>query len=155
MFCFPVATWLGHAAAVLGGRWGAVAQRAQAVGCSREAVYQPSRRVEPAVAREPSRGPCDDEVGAEQPRLRAEHEALGAVWTATEALPEAQHQAWAATGAAMGLRLPQMVTWFGLIRAQCRGPSRATVGRWVAQTQERAGGILAVLAPACEAVVMR
>ncbi len=102
MFCFPVATWIGNAAAVLGGRWGAVSQRAQAVGCSREAVYQQSRRVEQAVAREQSRGPCYDEVCAENQRLRAENEALWAVWIATEALPEAKQQEFAATGSAMG-----------------------------------------------------
>jgi len=52
MFCFPVATWIGHAAAVLGGRWGAVSQRAQAVGGSREAVYQQTAASKQAVARE-------------------------------------------------------------------------------------------------------
>jgi hypothetical protein len=154
MFCFPVATWIGNAAAVLGGRWGAVSQRAQAVGCSREAVYQQRRRVEQAVAREQSRGPCYDEVCAENQRLRAENEALWAVWTATEALPEAKQQEFAATGSAMGLSLTQIVTLFGIIMAQCRVPSRATVGRWVAQTNERAGGILAVLDQACQALVM-
>jgi len=71
MFCFPVATWIGNAAAVLGGRWGAVSHRAHEVGCSREAVYQQSRRVEQAVAREQSRGPRYDEVCAENQRLRA------------------------------------------------------------------------------------
>ena len=92
MFCFPVATWIGNAAAVLGGRWGAVSHRAHEVGCSREAVYQQSRRVEQAVAREQSRGPRYDEVCAENQRLRAENEALWAVWTATEELPEAKQQ---------------------------------------------------------------
>lgn len=154
MFCFPVATWIGHAAAVLGGRWGAVSPRAQEVGCRRAAVYPQSRRVEPAVAREPSRGPRDDEVCAEHQRLRAEHEALWAVWIATEDLPEAKQQACAATGAAMGLSLTQIVTWCALMMAQRRVPSRATVGRWVAQTNARAGGILAVLDRACQALVM-
>ena len=52
---------MGHAAAVVGGRWGAVSPRAQAGGGRREAVDQPRRSVEQAVARAPSRGPCDDE----------------------------------------------------------------------------------------------
>src|SRR6266446_3759742 len=154
MFCFSVATGIVNAAAVLGGRWGAVSQRAQEVSCSREAVYQQSRSVEPAVAREPSRGPRDDEVCAEHPRLRAEHEALLAVWTATEDLPEAQQQACAATGSAMGLSWTQMVTLCALILVQGRVPSRATVGRWVAQSHARAGGILAVLDQACQVLVM-
>src|SRR6266849_2552612 len=118
MFCFPVATWIGHAAAVVGGRWGAVSQRAQEVGCRREAVDPQSRSVEQAVAREPSCGPRDDEVGAEHQRLRAEHEALWAVWTATEDLPEAKQQACAATGSAMGVSLTQMVTLCAIILVQ-------------------------------------
>ena len=103
MFCFPVATWMGHAAAVLGVRWGAISQRAQEVGCSRAAVYQQSHRVEQAVLREQSHGPRYDEVCAEHQRLRAEHEALWAVWIATEELPEAKQQECATPGSAMGL----------------------------------------------------
>jgi hypothetical protein len=153
MFCFPVAPWIGKAAAVLGGRWGAVSQRAQEVGCRRAAVYQQSRRVEQAVARAPSRAPCYDEVCAETQRLRAENEALWTVWTATEDLPEAKQPAFAATGSAMGLSLTPIVTLFAIILVQGRVPSRATVGRWGAQSNARAGGILAVLDRACQAWV--
>ena len=40
MCSFPVVTWIGNAAAVLSGRWGAVSRCAQDVGCSRKAMYQ-------------------------------------------------------------------------------------------------------------------
>jgi hypothetical protein len=63
-----VATGIGHAAAVIGGHWGAVSQRAAAVGCSREAMYQQSRRVAPAVAREQTGGPSDDALCNEHTR---------------------------------------------------------------------------------------
>ena len=144
MFCFPVATWIGNAAAVLGGRWGAVSQRAQEVGCSREAIYQQSRRVEQVVAREQMGGPSYDELWEENQRWRNENEALWAAWAATEELPETTQQAFAVTGAAMGLSLTQLVTLFAIILPKHRVPSRATVGRWVAQASKRAGGILAV-----------
>ena len=52
MFSLPVVTWIGNAAAVLSGQWGAVSQRAWEAGCSREAMYQRAHRVEQAVARE-------------------------------------------------------------------------------------------------------
>src|SRR3989449_7585908 len=145
---------MGHAAAVVGGRWGAVSPRAQAGGGRREAVDHQRRSVEQAVARAPSRGPCDDEGCAEPQRWRAAHEALWAVWTATDALPEAKPPACAAPGSAMGVRLTQMVTWCAILMAQGRVPSRAPVGRWVAQTPARAGGIVAVLDQACQALVM-
>src|SRR3989441_1378860 len=145
---------MGHAAAVVGGRWGAVSPRAQAGGGRREAVDQPRRSVEQAVARAPSRGPCDDEGCAESQRWRAAPEALWAVWTATDALPEAKPPALAAPGSAMGVRLTQMVTWCAILMAQGRVPSRAPVGRWVAQTPARAGGLVAVLDQACQALVM-
>src|SRR2546422_7289540 len=145
---------MGHAAAVVGGRWGAVSPRAQAGGGRREAVDHQRRSVEQAVARAPSRGPCDDEVGAEPQRWRAAPEALWAVWTATDALPEAKPPACAAPGSAMGVRWTQMVTWCAILMAQGRVPSRAPVGRWVAQTPARAGGIVAVLDQACQALVM-
>ena len=111
MFCFPVATWIGNAAVVLGGRWGAVSQRAQEVGCSREAIYQQSRRVEQAVAREQTGSPSYDEVCAENQCLRDENEALGAAWAATGARPAVKQRAFAATGAAMGWSLGQIITW--------------------------------------------
>jgi len=44
MCSFSVVTWIGNAATVLSGRWGAVSRRAQDVGCSREAMYQQARR---------------------------------------------------------------------------------------------------------------
>ena len=105
MFRFSVATWIGNAAAVLGGPWGAVSQRAAEVGCSREAMYQQSRRVEQAVAREQMGGPSYDELCNENQRLRDENQALWTAWAATEALPESKQQKFAATGSAMGLSL--------------------------------------------------
>ena len=111
MFCFPGATGSGHAAGVWGGRWGAVSQRAQEVGGRREAIDHQRRRVEQAVAREQPGSPSDDEVCDEHQRVRDEHEALGAAWAATEARPAVKQRAFAATGAAMGWSLGQIITW--------------------------------------------
>ena len=39
MATLSVATWIGNAAAVLSGRFGAISQRAKEADCSRQAMY--------------------------------------------------------------------------------------------------------------------
>ena len=50
MLHVTVEIWIGNAAAVLSGAWGAVTQRAQHSGYSRTAVYMHAQRVVQAVA---------------------------------------------------------------------------------------------------------
>ncbi len=45
MLSVAVNIWLGNAAAVLCGRWGAVTRRAREVGYSRTAIYNHAQRV--------------------------------------------------------------------------------------------------------------
>ena len=45
MLTLPVDQWIGNAAAVLSGVWGAVTQRSQQSGYSRTAIYQHAERV--------------------------------------------------------------------------------------------------------------
>jgi hypothetical protein len=52
-----VVSWIGNAAAVLCGSRGAVSQRAQEAGCSRQTVYEHASRVASAVADHRSAGP--------------------------------------------------------------------------------------------------
>ena len=68
MCSLPVVTWIGNAATVVSGRWGAVSQRARDVKGSREAMYQQARRVEPAVTGEQAGGPSREELLAEHQR---------------------------------------------------------------------------------------
>ena len=56
MLHVTVATWIGNAAAVLSGPWGAVTRRAQQSGYSRTAVYAHAQRVVHAVASEQAGG---------------------------------------------------------------------------------------------------
>lgn len=115
--------WIGNAAAVFCGRWGAVSRRAHEVGCRREAMYKQARRVEQDVAREQASGPLYDEVLAAHQRLRAENQALWEDWDAAEALPEARQRALTATAAAMGLRLTQIVVLLAIVLSPCRVPN--------------------------------
>jgi hypothetical protein len=106
----PVETWIGHAAAVLSGAWGAVTRRAHHSGSSRTAVYMHAQRVVQAVASEQAGGLSYDARWQENERLKAENEALWQAWSAAEALREAKQRHFAGSGCALGLRLSQIVT---------------------------------------------
>ena len=50
MLTVPVEAWIGNAAAVVSGVWGAVTQRSQHSGYSRTAIYPHAQRVVQPVA---------------------------------------------------------------------------------------------------------
>jgi len=87
-----VATWIGHAAAVLRGTWGAVTRRAQHSGDSRTAVYTHAQRVVQAVASEQAGGLSYDALWHENERLKAENAALWQAWAEAEELREAKQR---------------------------------------------------------------
>jgi hypothetical protein len=80
----PVETWMGHAAAVLSGAWGAVTRRAQHSGSSRTAVYMHAQRVVQAVASAQAGGISDNALGHEHERLKTENDALWQAWAEAE-----------------------------------------------------------------------
>ena len=138
--------WIGHAAAVLSGCWGAVTRRAHETGYSRTAIYAHAQRVAQAVVNEQAGGVRYAALWAEKERLRAENAALWEAWITAEQPPEAKQQECAATGSALGLSLGQIILLWAIFLPQGSVPSRATVGRWVVQAGRQAGGLLAVLA---------
>jgi hypothetical protein len=85
-----VATWIGNAAAVLSGTWGAVTRRAHPSGYSRTAVYTPAQRVVQAVASAQAGGISYDALWQENERLKAENAALWQAWADAEDLSEAK-----------------------------------------------------------------
>ena len=93
MLPVPVETWIGHAAAVLSGAWGAVTRRAHHRGSRRTAVYTPARRVVQAVASDQAGGISYDALWHENEQRKAENAALWQAWAAAEALREAQQRA--------------------------------------------------------------
>ena len=110
MLNVTVATWIGNAAAVLSGTWGAVTRQAQHSGYSRTTVYTHAQRVVQAVASEQASGISYDALWQENERLKAENEALWQAWSEAEALSEAKQRDFAGSGCAMGLSLSQIVT---------------------------------------------
>lgn len=149
----PVETWIGNAAAVLSGAWGAVTRRAHQSGYSRTAVYTHAQRVVHAVASEQAGGISYDTLWHENERLKAENETLWQAWSEAEELSEAKQRAFAGSGCAMGLSLSQIVTLFAIVLPRGAVPSRAMVGRWVQAAAAQAGRLLVVLDLACQARV--
>jgi hypothetical protein len=148
-----VATWIGNAAAVLSGTWGAVTRQAQQSGYSRTAVYTHAQRVVQAVASEQASGISYDALGQENERLKAENAALWQAWAEAESLSEAKQRDFASSGCAMGLSLSQIVTMLAIVLPPGIVPSRAMVGRWVQAAAAQAGRLLVVLDLACQARV--
>jgi hypothetical protein len=93
MLSVAVDVWIGNAAAVLCGCWGAVTRRAQETGLSRTSIYHHAHRVGQAVVHEQAGGISDEALWAEHERLRMENEALWEAWAAAEVVPEAKQQA--------------------------------------------------------------
>jgi hypothetical protein len=154
MLSVAVDVWIGNAAAVLSGCWGAVTRRAQQTGYSRTAIYKHAQRVEQAVVNEQAGGVSYEALWADNERLRAENEALWEAWIGAEPLPEAKQQAFAATGAAMGLSLGQIITLLAIFLPNGAVPSRATVGRWVSRASRQARDLLALLDQLCQQWVL-
>ncbi len=154
MFSLSVVTWMGTAAAVFSGQWGAVSRRAQEVGGRREAMDQQARRVDQAGGEERAGGPSREALLAEHPRFCEEHRLRWELLDEAESLATAVRQQCAATAWALGGTLGQIVTLLALVLPACRVPSRATVGRWVEQAGRQAGGLLTVLDRVCQVCVV-
>jgi hypothetical protein len=105
----PVETWIGNAAAVLSGAWGAGTRRAQHSGDRRTAVYTHAQRVVHAVASAQASGLSYDALRHENERLKAENAALWPAWAEAAELSEATQRNFAGSGCAMGLRLSQII----------------------------------------------
>ena len=105
-----VETWIGNAAAVVSGAWGAVTRRSAQSGYSRTAIYTHAERVVQAVGNEQAGRISYEELRAENARLRAENQELWQAWSEAEELSEATQREMAASGSAMGMSLTQIVT---------------------------------------------
>ena len=85
-------------------------RRSEETGLSRTTIYKHAQRIEQTVMHEAAGGVRYAILWAENQRLRAENEARWAAWAEVDTVPEAKQRAFAATGAALGLTLGQIVT---------------------------------------------
>jgi hypothetical protein len=148
-----VLTWIGNAAAVLCGPWGAVTAQTREAGCSRQAAYDQAQRVQQAVTEVHAGGAARDTVLEGLVALREENRQL---WQALEQAvdcPMAKQQQFAALAAALGLSLNQTVSLLAVLLPADVCPSRALVGRWVQAAARCAGPVLQVLDGACVGLV--
>jgi hypothetical protein len=148
-----VLTWIGNAAAVLCGRWGAITAQAQQAGCSRQAAYAHAQRVQQAVTDRHAGGPCRDALLREREQLREENRQLWAALESAIDFPEAKQRQFAAVAAALGLSLQQTLVLLAIVVPAACCPSRATLGRWVRHAAAQASRLLQVLDPACRGLV--
>jgi len=149
-----VASWIGNAAAVMCGSWGAVSRRAREAGCSRQTVYEHAARVEAAVADLEQGGTERQQLRDEVQRVRQEN---GQLWEALDQSVDfsiAQQQRFLATASAMGLSLTQVLSLLAIVLPAGQCPSRATLGCWLATWSARAGRILQVLDRTCKELVV-
>ena len=141
----PVDAWMGHAAVVLRGVWGAVTRRAAPSGSRRTAMAQHAERVGQAVANAHAGGRRSAALWAANERRKAANEARGQVWAAGEALREGQPRARASAGSARGVSRSPLVLWVARVVPHRLVPSRATGGRGIPPSAPPSRGLLEVL----------
>ena len=150
MLTLLIPSWVRNAAAALCGRHGAVTERAQQAGCSRQTVYDHARQL---VQRLAQRDQQCRALQAEVDRLTGERDrwqrrAAQAVVVGAEAL-----ERFAVVSQAMGVSLRQAEELLGtLLPAGRLGPTaqRGMIGH---APGRRAGAVLAVLDPLCAPAV--
>jgi hypothetical protein len=150
----PLEQWIGNAAAVLSGTWGAVTRRSEQSGYSRTAIYTHATRVVQAVVNDQAGELSYEELWADNERLWAENQELWQAWAEAEALSDAKQRELASAGSAMGLSLTPIVALLAIVLPPPMVPSRATVGRWVHQSAQQSSRILAVLDRVCQRWVL-
>jgi hypothetical protein len=147
-------TWIGNAAACLGGLHGAVTTQARKACCSRQSVYDHAAKVQQAVTQAQARGPDRDQLLQEVEHLRDENRQLWEALNDAADCPKEKRQQFAVTAAAMGLSLQQTLVLLAVVLPEPVLPSRPTLGRWVQDAARRAQALLKVLDAACRPLVL-
>jgi hypothetical protein len=148
-----VLTWIGNAAAVLCGRWGAVTAQTHVAGCSRQTAYAQAQRVQQAVAEAQQSGPSRAALLEALAQADTENRQLWQELEHAVPFPVAKQQQFTALAAALGLSLNQTESLLAVLLSAGDRPSRATLGRWVAAAARQAGPVLEALDRACQAQV--
>jgi hypothetical protein len=146
--------WIANAAARFTGPHGAVTDRAQQVGCSRQCVYDHAQKVLAAVEAQHGGGPTRDDLIRQNEALRHENVQLWGWLSQTIELPPAKQQQFAVTALAMGLSLNQILALLALLLGDRAAPGRSTVHRWVQAAATAAGRVLRPLDRSCRALVL-
>src|ERR1700691_5576022 len=150
MLKLSIPTWVRNAVAALCDRHGAVTERSEQAGCSRQTVYDHARQLVERLAQR------DQEVEAwraEVNRLQAERDEWQLRRQQTVVVGPEELERFAVVSQAMGVSLRQAEELLGTLLPAERVPDHATLGRWTASAGQRAGEVLAVLDPLCASAV--
>jgi len=154
MLKIPLVTWIANAAAVLTGAYGEVTLQAEVADCSRQTIYDHAHKVQAAVVDAHDGGPTRATVIAENQRLACENAQLWQWLEETIEFPVIKQHEFAATAAAMGLSLNQILVLLALILGQQACPGRSTLHRWIKLAGLAAGRVLKLLDARCRALVL-
>jgi uncharacterized small protein (DUF1192 family) len=146
MLELSIPCWIRNAAAALCGQHGAVTERAEQAGCSRQTVYDHGRQLLERV------GERDQKLAtlqAETERLKAERDELQEQWRQSVRIRSEALERFAVTGQAMGVSSRQAEELLGTLLPAERVPDHATMGRWTEAAGRRAGEVLSVLDSLC------
>jgi hypothetical protein len=150
MLKLSIPSWIRNAAAALCGRRGAVTERAEQAGCSRQTVYDHGRHL---VERWAERDQELAALRAEVAQLKAERDALQQRLQQAVVVGTPELERFAVVSQAMGVSLRQAEELLGTLLPAQRVPDHATLGRWTEAAGRRAGEVLAVLDPLCAPAV--
>jgi hypothetical protein len=154
MLKIPLATWIANAAVGLTGLYGDVTRQSRLADCSRQTIYDHSHKVQAAVVDAHDGGPTRAALIAENQRLARENAQLWQWLEEAIEFPVIKQHEFAATAAAMGLSLNQILVLLALILGQQAGPGRSTLHRWIKLAGLAAGQVLKLLDARCRALVL-
>ena len=154
MLKIPFPTWIANAAAGLTGISGDVTRQADVADCSRQTIYDHTRKVQAAVEDAHDGGPTRAELIERNQDLRQENAQL---WDwlaqAVEFPPEKQRE-FTVTATAMGLSLTQILVLLKLILGKHAGPARSALHRWTKRAALAATRVLKSLDAQCKALIL-
>lgn len=154
MLKIPFPTWIANAAAGLTGIYGDVTRQADVADCSRQTIYDHTRKVQAAVEDAHDGGPTRAELIERNQDLRQENAQL---WDwlaqAVEFPPEKQRE-FTVTATAMGLSLTQILVLLKLILGKRAGPARSALHRWTKRAALAATRVLKSLDAQCKALIL-
>src|SRR5512147_688756 len=154
MLKIPFPTWIANAAAGLTGIYGDVTRQADVADCSRQTIYDHTRKVQAAVEDAHDGGPTRAELIERNQDLRQENAQLWDWLAQTVEFPPEKQREFTVTATAMGLSLNQTLVLLKLILGKHAGPARSALHRWTKRAALAATRVLKSLDAQCKALIL-
>jgi hypothetical protein len=154
MLKIPFPTWIANAAAGLTGIYGDVTRQADVADCSRQTIYDHTRKVQAAVEDAHDGGPTRAELIERNQDLRQENAQLWDWLAQTVEFPPEKQREFTVTATAMGLSLTQTLVLLKLILGKHAGPARSALHRWTKRAALAATRVLKSLDAQGKALIL-